>query len=481
MHAIHQLPNEILATIFEHAVGAHTVPDINGRERLTAKAPINISQTSRRWRGLALSLRGLWTTIDTAVAKYPPLTSLFLTRSRFAPLEINVFAYGCSINSRNIVRSLIDHASRLRTLKLRGDVDFKRLSFPAPRLQVLSIHSIDHAVSDSDDLYPELSQTFSLREVEFDALYVPLDSPIFQGLTRLSLSLITFRTTPPGQIRRILQACPLMAELRMLNINFHTASVENSDSISSLPLLNMPAMRTVTLTLMRSWLSCYILALFSSPNISNLRLSAIDASPEIFLSLKNVLSPFAFRTLRIELLSSSFIIRGEGSALQSLDFGLISCTNGSLTTARFRDLGSNLSLSSVEKLDIYGLYRDSIPISVFAEFLARVPTITTLAFETCDPAFVETLVLGSQPHLCTQTSVLRLTDVDITADSLIRLAASRAGAHSTLMAGSPGTKPRFRLHLSSCKSLNPEIRSMLEDLPIDVFCDTKLGGSARQH
>lgn len=86
LRLINRFPNEVLAHIFQFVEGdcGNTLRPLN------ARAPLNLSRVSNLWREIALSISTLWTKIDVMNVPILPIRSMFIERSKNAPLHITI-------------------------------------------------------------------------------------------------------------------------------------------------------------------------------------------------------------------------------------------------------------------------------------------------------------------------------------------------------------------------------------------------------
>ncbi|KAK7022322.1 hypothetical protein R3P38DRAFT_2960496, partial [Favolaschia claudopus] len=109
-----RLPDEILSIIFQLCDGpgyASAAPPC---------APLLLTHVCYQWRDIALSCPFLWTSVSfharTGGKKYAKLVSAWLGRSQALPLEIRLSGFV----SDGTKKALEQHASRVRTLEIRG-------------------------------------------------------------------------------------------------------------------------------------------------------------------------------------------------------------------------------------------------------------------------------------------------------------------------------------------------------------------------
>ncbi|KDQ20500.1 hypothetical protein BOTBODRAFT_183278 [Botryobasidium botryosum FD-172 SS1] len=220
---VHQLPDEILSAIFSLAVrderGAQLFYDIT-----------LISNVCRLWRGIiSEGSPNLWTGLYTLPTR---LVNVFLTRSRAAPLEIEfdqtenpkatcfseflhlvLPQFHCWKTCRFVlfdkddITSFLRHtatsASQLETL----DLQLKSNAGRANRLFVFH--------------HPFAGITPELRNLTLERIPVPLEAPMFKGLTRLTLRDISYSNIDSiYQLLRVLEASPFLEGIDFMNLGF---------------------------------------------------------------------------------------------------------------------------------------------------------------------------------------------------------------------------------------------------------------------
>lgn len=234
---IRRLPNELLTLIFLFAgSGTGRLSDNgdggDGGTELSAKrvpnVALSISGVCRFWRILALDTSLLWRNISVTSA---PLIELFIERSKGAALDITVeleTTRASTGTSGEHITCLSAHAERWRSLTLlplidKGHINIKRiLPWITRRLPNLKVLSITQTESEwGSDLSRSLAGIFDDERPELDELiltgiHIPFAIPVYQGLTKLHLSRMTYEIpTAVVHILHALHESPLLEELRL--------------------------------------------------------------------------------------------------------------------------------------------------------------------------------------------------------------------------------------------------------------------------
>ncbi|EIW75201.1 hypothetical protein CONPUDRAFT_169599 [Coniophora puteana RWD-64-598 SS2] len=152
---------------------------------------LTLTHVCQQWRQVALSFPHLWFKVRSNKTTDPDKVRAILERSKSTLLDVEV-NLGESVSGQlvEVVRQVLDQTSRMRTLVIQGDdIELARPSFdtPAPFLEELALINDWEApiVAIDDELFDE--ETPSLRELVLHGCVLRWDSPIFSGLTRLSL------------------------------------------------------------------------------------------------------------------------------------------------------------------------------------------------------------------------------------------------------------------------------------------------------
>ncbi|KDQ20502.1 hypothetical protein BOTBODRAFT_26517 [Botryobasidium botryosum FD-172 SS1] len=224
---IHQLPAEILSTIFSLAVR-----DKRGRQSFHDITLI--SSVCRLWRGIINdNSPAFWTELCTLPTQ---LVNIFLTRSRAVPLEIEFDRTHNTgvVHFSDFLRLVLPQLHRWKICRfVLHDRKFDKeaiasflqhTSTSASQLEILDLQlkteeGLPNRLVVSH--HPFAGATLQLRNLTLDGILVPLEAPIFKGLTRLTLRHISY-PDPESiyQLLRVLEASPLLEAIDFTNLRF---------------------------------------------------------------------------------------------------------------------------------------------------------------------------------------------------------------------------------------------------------------------
>ncbi|TFK29656.1 hypothetical protein FA15DRAFT_663811 [Coprinopsis marcescibilis] len=229
-----QLPPEVLSRIFIH---------FELQTSLRFHCPANrswyqITHICRYWRSVALHCPQLWSNICVVSTFW---TELFLSRSKQAPLLLEIgFQVPFAMEPR-IHEILVTQMSRLSSLLVSGTTDMLKMRLhhlpsSAPSLHTLSI---ENSGFNETMTLPELfvEGTPQLKELRLYRCYIDWSSPLLQGLSKLNISVnddVFYPSThpPPPSPDVFLQALRNMTTLTHLTLQM------DFPDINSKPLSN---------------------------------------------------------------------------------------------------------------------------------------------------------------------------------------------------------------------------------------------------
>ena len=189
-----RLPPELLSAIFLEYVQQ----DEGFAPFATALVPpwVNVSYVCRYWRSVALNCANLWAHLFFASSEW---MDELLRRSKTAPLIIRISLYYLGSNSVWQIRSLekaLGHMERVRELWIDGnhsqdvlDMIHARLTAAAPLLRTLRLFTHEDS-EDHTRIRRDTLPGAGLRTLHLKLCHVDWSSPIFNGLTELSLSCV---------------------------------------------------------------------------------------------------------------------------------------------------------------------------------------------------------------------------------------------------------------------------------------------------
>ncbi|KDQ06392.1 hypothetical protein BOTBODRAFT_60630 [Botryobasidium botryosum FD-172 SS1] len=457
---IYRLPNEIIAAILEFAARS-----TNQFLPPCTRAPINVSHVSKRWRDIAVNTPTLWTSINLANATF---LRTFLTRSRTALLDIDLALPSIWPNNVPIarqqalaraheelisrfphsLRNLRSQIARWRTFAIRGFPARKLgrfLTQPAPQLETLHINGftyIDIGAQDANSRPLFAGCTPRLRDLCLEHAYVPLDSPIYVGLTRIELNFVALPESPMERFLLNLMRCPALERLALRGAFSTTFSNETPPSLSTPPPpvpvnFNFPYLHELRLVRLDPDFVRRLLTFVSAPSIRTLhihldqtqrRLRDFLPPPAVLLcnfpviqSARSVVMMVSRDTPgdeRCHLSGRSDSPRGDFTVVLGNSFSIRSDPTsdadglGTGTAAGIGTgigIGSDLPLPELEYLCVSSLDSDagSAPATgipgpgvlstrgFFAPILRDIPTLRSISLDRCPSAFVDVLVGGS--------------------------------------------------------------------------------------
>ncbi|KDQ08200.1 hypothetical protein BOTBODRAFT_38181 [Botryobasidium botryosum FD-172 SS1] len=496
LQAIDRLPNELLAMIFEFTVLRGGLNTDQPFQLLQSRVPVSITQVSSRWRGVAVAIPQLWTTIDCVTR---PLASLFISRSQHTPLDIYILGVPTlQIMANDVVAfltPLLPHIARWRILHIRcedlGSIP-QLLSAPAPLLEELDV-----TLSMTRRISPIMRRLFAdctprLRALRLNNVPLHLTAPTYTGLISLHVTYSNHRD-PMGtiaQLHRALATCPLLEDLFCDYSSFSTLSVFSMPrgQIPSIPI-DLPHLQNAELVFWTDHDLLHFLApIYFSPSL-RLKLRVIGdadcdlrgAYPTTTDMMSHLPSIFLARQMQI----SSYPFGGPESYLHNVraasestfgqDSGQVEqryllqarYPNVSRDTRFHRCILKPFPLQLLESLVIEGFHGSE---REFIAILMEASSLTAFTLSSLDHAnYVVHLVAKPSFCLCPRLRALHIKNMNISAAQLIDIATSR-----TKMVDKAGyyTEDVSRLRilkLEGCRSMEKvKVDQILKALSLDV-------------
>ncbi|KDQ13416.1 hypothetical protein BOTBODRAFT_374564 [Botryobasidium botryosum FD-172 SS1] len=509
---INRLPDELLVMIFVFSACCHE----NSAYPLGARAPLNISRTSKSWRGIALHTPRLWANVDPMNISLVPM---FASRSKNVLLSISLERWttytsrcpccaGLDVSSPqqgafhkaydryrsrflDYAGHLRPHASAWKTLHIEGvspEQLFQALDFPAPNLATF------HAAwrREGRDIESEVQDTSSilfsgnvpnLRGLRLVGVGVPLNSPLYSGLTSLRIEGVEFIRSSVHQLCQALAGCPCLEDLFLSNIRFRL-SIENgavSGRVGA-PAMSFPHLRLVWLYKLQQTAMHFLLSSISS-NSSSLHLSLrLNAGT----SLSTLLPISWLPALRGIPLATSLdfgkmspidlMFRGSaGSYLLAHDH-----VPGAQAAPRLllSAIGRELLLPNLTSLTLRHLSEGAWDLADLIGMLSGLPALTTLSFGKCTTCYLTALIATPDSCLCPLLKTLRLKRSQINERSLIALALSRAPRGNRASLLPEGQSYLRRVEIYKCAQVDLTTVQVLELMSIEVEWDGRDHSSA---
>ncbi|KDQ08063.1 hypothetical protein BOTBODRAFT_180204 [Botryobasidium botryosum FD-172 SS1] len=474
---IYRLPNEILASIFEYALGRrHFWRGPSYLQPLDTKAPWHVSRTSKLWREIALGTATLWSNIDLSTV---PMTRALLERSKSALLDVQVRERGGAWDVR-LLQILRPHINRCSALTLHGLTReaLECLTTPAPRLEAFSAYvdldSTEDVVSESSSALPDLfgGHVSQLRTMTLRGICLPLTSALFVGLTDLHLANISYVGSSMAQFFRNLAMCPLLGTLRMDFVKFSLA-------VNPVAPIDLRHLYTLDLSYIPREVIRSLLASIRTPHLLSLEIhtrdipsfhSILPSSTELVTDLLNL---SLVRKLGLRATNEEVIFVASDSDTQRPLF-VVQFENydhsQNLARPTLSELGRILSFPNIEVFDLNYLCdsdESGITPPEFAHIVRGMPTITSLELTGCDGRFMETLVVTPTQHLCPRLEVLTIRSCSVDGGLLVQLIGSRTSRLREGPEGEGGIGLRL-VEIVACKGVGSEVIKALDDLPISV-------------
>ena len=216
-----RLPPELLAAIF-----LEYMQQYEGISCYLRSVPpwVNVSYVCRYWHGVALNCASLWTHLFFVSSEW---VDELLKRSKTAPLIIHVDFYDPKSDPGQIrpLEKALGHMERIQDLWIdcdcsKGALDTIHAGLTAAAPLLRSLHLSTHEESEYHFIIREGTLPGAgLRKLHLEPCHVDWSSPIFNGLTELSLSYVMNDPTKCWDgLLLLLSQLPLLRQLRLDNI-----------------------------------------------------------------------------------------------------------------------------------------------------------------------------------------------------------------------------------------------------------------------
>ncbi|KDQ21066.1 hypothetical protein BOTBODRAFT_327605 [Botryobasidium botryosum FD-172 SS1] len=496
---IHRLPNEIMSLIFEISV-------ISYHNR--CRHVFSIASVSRFWRTIALGTPRIWCRTEWPDYKSEKIVETFLSRSKDVPLHITFNSAVEWFNPTPYFTHVSRHINRWKTCSiwytdddenLENITDF--LHAPAPILRELYLcRGSPGWDSDADEDFLRDRPLFAgvtpqLCTLSLSGTFIPMDSPIYTGLTSLSLSSIAFGG--PRAISQLLSALGGSPGLQVLKLQFLEFSVSFSSTdvldnrvpavtLSHLRELNLSGCDVDKLPLQQ------LLSRITTPPTAEIGLdmnmgpdqSLCDFFPPSLSLPHNLRSLSQTRYLKIDMSWADADEEGDelseaqeycalyGKVLGDDEGGFWMETSGSDDHILnvLSNLGKALPMPLLDKLKFacspFASYR--LPAHILKSCLVDYSSLTQLLFRSIHlTSIMEVLTLPSTVPLCPSLQTLAFTDSCFVHDNEARLIDFiKLRATSTNAEGDSygrATPLKF-LRLKNCCCVSPALFQALEVL-----------------
>ncbi|KDQ19441.1 hypothetical protein BOTBODRAFT_184463 [Botryobasidium botryosum FD-172 SS1] len=448
-----RLPNETLSSIFSFA--SRSLTDYLSAIRLL----LTISSVSRVWREIALRSPRLWTRLERSPL---PLLSLFLTRSKQAPLEVafdtSYTASGARFSS--CVALVSPHAHRLRRCILRcqeAEVFKSLVLLPAPYLEILVLDCgpyFDIQAYDYSELFlhPFAGHTPALRELTLEGVFVPPAHRIYSNLIKLRLSHIVY--TRPEAMRdfpKLFEAAPLLEELYLGRLYFFpTPDAAPHASWPPGPATHLSHLRTLDIRhITPESVPAYLLSHIILPPTTRFTLSM---HTNLNGDIPDVTSPFSdthsnrlpnlssISALFIENQGFQYVLRGD-TRQSSGSFSLeLTANEWAPMLATISKLGRGFSmpyLKSVHISDLKSTIHAEAAIAIRA-FLDRHSSIEELELDNCHSSMIEVPLMTNPQHICPQLKCLIIKGCSLNPTKLIEIVEARTKPNGSVLGSRSG-------------------------------------------
>lgn len=284
---ISRLLSDVLNEVFFH------LADPDALESTDSEVEVQVTEVAevcKSWRAVALNCPTLWSVVKLPTRRNLPLQ---LDRSKSAPLTVDIELTESYQDEEDedeedkfddferAVSLLFEQSDRFRTFRLSNSAETPELTRELELLQDLfadaplgQLHTIDiqgdtfHVDDEPNYLFQNKAMP-SLRNVTFHLANIPWKSPIFKGLTSLSLiqenthtfrkehrqddydDMIAERTESDyavtlQDVLNILRQCPLLVTLEL---NIHVREVAKDSADRKADPVNLPCLTGLVLEL----------------------------------------------------------------------------------------------------------------------------------------------------------------------------------------------------------------------------------------
>ncbi|KDQ08305.1 hypothetical protein BOTBODRAFT_191810 [Botryobasidium botryosum FD-172 SS1] len=463
--AIYGLPNELVSVIFEFAKSTASDPE----ERASDRTPINLSQVSRRWRDIALTMPALWTTVDAAGAH----RDLFIERSKPRLLDIVLPDYVSNsidddcIAARLALEAFIPHLERWGRLSLKH-IKLETLNLPpAPNLHSLYIYHSSLPLHSYISLVPIhipfTRRPPSLRRLSLIGRSLPITSSMLVDLEELCFHKTVHQSG--AELLGILAACPRLRRFRADRLDFadpfDRVARSNPECIA---LLHLNTMELIGIS------DDTIRGILSSITVP----SALALGIETNKTLGRLLPPAAIiekclpnllsvRTLCLEarMDDSEVWFTGKSFGDDNILLKIIFYPSDSLTlpeiiesiASEFGQHMPGLPLHTLSLLQIHDHYLSCV---AFVALISNLSTLAVLSLDECNaPSFLVVLILTPTTQLCPSLQSLRLRQSCIHKNTLIEVANSRRDR-------------LLRIDITRCNGIDGDLVLELKRVPVEI-------------
>ncbi|KDQ19486.1 hypothetical protein BOTBODRAFT_51878 [Botryobasidium botryosum FD-172 SS1] len=474
---IHRLPPELISSIFEL-----TLEDLEDNLKLVRPniSFLRLAGVSAAWGVILRDTPRLWARM---IMIPQALLHTFLLRAKAVPLEI---AYRkMPKDSSAGMLCLAHHVNRARYLNLDifGMSENEVMLWwyaSTPVLEVLVLSGAWHMRSDEIPILPAPFGGIMprLRELTLTRLCLPLDLPLYAGLTRLSLA--ELELTRPDSIHlltQILTKCPHLEEFSLMDVHL-ILGLDQRAVEDAQPDINLPYLRRLFLGSLPHAVMRYLLSRIRPPptavlNLAPFLLPGEDLTTVLPSSVEHLPSFAAAEKLIV-------IVQPGGKACyimgltRSPTFTLVVHGSHGLFQKTFASFVQLVPMLYIESLSFRGLRRykrDRRDSDAFAHALSYFSSVAVLTFHNCHRTFPETLAITPTRHLCPLLRGLIIDNSGIRGRDLIFLALSRV--NRTLEDDSLELIPRFwYLELTGCPKLTPGlVEELARIVDMVVFAD----------
>ncbi|KDQ06980.1 hypothetical protein BOTBODRAFT_70689 [Botryobasidium botryosum FD-172 SS1] len=470
----YRLPNEIITTIFHFARQC----SLGSNDELLRSAPVNLSQVSRWWRNIALSIPALWTKIDS---QNVILAELFAKRSKNELLDIDVnmgvssTTYGLnSIRANHLMEFLTPHIDRWESFVFCGNCEYYPLDSPAPNLQTLQLRADWNSQHAYFNMNIFSNHTPLLHNLKLSRFYLSLGAHLHAGLEILHLHNTRIFGVPDEFAATSLAACPLLRELVLHDVRFNEI-LDQALGDRPVPLRHLEVMRLK----MDDQEIRSLIASVQMP--SSLRFCITMDNNHLFIifPLRQSLQKYPSNIAAIDTLSITADPTDEAGGVRAI--GENSQNHMSLLELHFPEFHTQRDgveianipayfgpVMTLTTLLIHGTSdRVIMNEDAFNILLSHSLALTTISLRSVPAALVEVLVITYTTPYCPLLQSLHLQEVDLgMADlTLRRLAESRR--HLNI----EGCRDLSRIEISNCRGVDEAMVVGLRGLSVEVIWD----------